>query len=44
MGISTVATYHKNFEQLINEADKAMYIAKNNNRNRIEVLNNDRRH
>lgn len=37
IGIATLSDKHTNFEQLINEADKAMYQAKENGRNRIEV-------
>lgn len=37
IGIATLNDKHTNFEQLINEADKAMYQAKENGRNRIEV-------
>lgn len=37
IGIATLTNKHQNFEQLINEADKAMYQAKEKGRNRIEV-------
>ncbi|WP_440876603.1 diguanylate cyclase [Thalassotalea sp. PLHSN55] len=37
IGITSHTKKHKNFEQLINDADKAMYIAKNKGRNRIET-------
>jgi diguanylate cyclase (GGDEF)-like protein len=37
MGISTVTSKHENFEQLIKDADIAMYKAKTNGRNRIEI-------
>lgn len=37
IGICTLCDKHKNLEQLINGADKAMYQAKNNGRNTIEV-------
>jgi len=37
MGISTLSNKHKTFEQLIQDADNAMYQAKQNGRNRIEV-------
>lgn len=38
MGICTVNDKHVNFEQLIKDADKAMYKAKKNGRNRIEII------
>ena len=38
IGISMLSERHKNLDQLINDADKAMYLAKENGRNRIEVL------
>jgi diguanylate cyclase (GGDEF)-like protein len=41
IGICTVSDKHNNFEQLISDADKAMYQAKNNGRNRIEIIEND---
>ena len=41
IGISTLSDKHNNFEQLISDADKAMYQAKNNGRNRIEIIEND---
>ena len=44
IGISTLNNKHNNFEQLINDADMAMYKAKTNGRNRIEVLENDISH
>lgn len=37
IGVSTFSEQHTSFEQLISDADKAMYLAKNNGRNRIEV-------
>lgn len=37
IGISTVTSKHENFEQLIKDADIAMYKAKTNGRNRIEI-------
>ncbi|MFT5756280.1 MAG: diguanylate cyclase (GGDEF)-like protein [Alteromonadaceae bacterium] len=37
IGISVLNEKHHNLEQLINDADKAMYQAKKNGRNRIEV-------
>lgn len=38
IGISTVNDKHDNFEQLIKDADMAMYKAKTNGRNRIEII------
>ena len=38
IGVSMLTEKHKDLEQLINDADKAMYKAKENGRNRIEVL------
>ena len=38
IGISMLSERHKNLDQLINDADKAMYLAKEKGRNRIEVL------
>jgi diguanylate cyclase (GGDEF)-like protein len=38
IGLSMLNGKHDNFEQLINDADKAMYLAKSNGRNRIEVI------
>jgi diguanylate cyclase (GGDEF)-like protein len=37
IGISTVNAQHIDFEQSIKDADLAMYQAKENGRNRIEV-------
>jgi diguanylate cyclase (GGDEF)-like protein len=37
IGISMLNDKHKNFEHLVNDADQAMYLAKKNGRNRIEV-------
>lgn len=37
IGVSTLSEKHETFEQLINDADQAMYLAKKNGRNRIEV-------
>jgi diguanylate cyclase (GGDEF)-like protein len=44
IGICTVNDKHNNFEQLINDADKAMYKAKANGRNRIETIVDDISH
>ncbi|MGB2742012.1 MAG: GGDEF domain-containing protein [Cognaticolwellia sp.] len=41
MGICTLNDKHANFEQLIKDADSAMYKAKENGRNRIEVIDNE---
>jgi len=41
IGICTLSAKHTNFEQLINGADSAMYQAKKNGRNRIEVNQED---
>lgn len=38
IGVSMLSERHKDLDQLINDADKAMYQAKKNGRNRIEVL------
>ena len=38
IGVSVLNQQHKTLDQLINDADKAMYLAKKNGRNRIEVL------
>jgi len=38
IGVCMLSEQHKNLEQLINDTDKAMYQAKQNGRNRIEVL------
>lgn len=38
IGVSMLNERHKNLDQLINDADKAMYKAKENGRNRIEVI------
>ncbi len=44
MGISLFSDKHKSFNQLINDADKAMYRAKKNGRNRIEVMHGSQLH
>ncbi|WP_019026635.1 diguanylate cyclase [Colwellia piezophila] len=38
IGVSMLTARHKNLEQLINDADKAMYQAKEKGRNRVEVI------
>jgi diguanylate cyclase (GGDEF)-like protein len=38
MGITSASIAHKSFEELVNSADKAMYFAKDNGRNRIEII------
>jgi len=38
IGVCMLSEQHKDLEQLINDTDKAMYQAKENGRNRIEVL------
>ena len=40
IGICSVTKIHNSFEQLIKDADTAMYRAKENGRNRIEVIEN----
>ena len=42
MGICAINDQHLNFEQLIKDADIAMYKAKNNGRNRIETIEDNR--
>lgn len=37
MGVSMLTDKHKSFEQLIYDADQAMYVAKEKGRNRIEI-------
>jgi diguanylate cyclase (GGDEF)-like protein len=44
IGVSMLSERHKSLEQLINDADKAMYLAKKNGRNRIEVLTQSNLH
>ncbi len=44
MGISLFSDKLKSFNQLINDADKAMYRAKKNGRNRIEVMHGSQLH
>ena len=41
IGICTVSDKHNNFEQLIKDADIAMYKAKASGRNRIEIIENN---
>ncbi|MFT5294598.1 MAG: diguanylate cyclase (GGDEF)-like protein [Colwellia sp.] len=41
IGICALNDKHNNFEQLINDADNAMYQAKENGRNRIEIIENN---
>jgi diguanylate cyclase (GGDEF)-like protein len=38
IGVCTLSEEHKNIEQLIHDTDQAMYQAKKNGRNRIEVI------
>ncbi|OKY25085.1 GGDEF domain-containing protein [Thalassotalea sp. PP2-459] len=38
IGICSLTSNHKDFEQLVNDADQAMYRAKHNGRDRIEVF------
>ena len=38
IGVATILVNHSSFEQLLNDADKAMYIAKEKGRNRIELF------
>lgn len=40
IGLCTLSSIHENFEQLIKDADSAMYKAKQRGRNRIEVSHN----
>lgn len=44
IGICETTTKHNNFGELIKDADTAMYKAKTNGRNKIEVLDNITRH
>lgn len=37
IGVTMMTDKHQSFEQLVNDADQAMYLAKKNGRNRIEV-------
>ena len=41
IGVTSLSDKHKNFSQLINDADEAMYTAKNSGRNRIEVMSDE---
>jgi diguanylate cyclase (GGDEF)-like protein len=38
IGVTTINERHKSLDQLINDADKAMYQAKEKGRNRVEIL------
>ena len=38
IGVSTFTQKNKSFEELVEEADQAMYLAKKNGRNRVEVI------
>lgn len=44
IGIATFNEKHQSFEELINDADRAMYLAKENGRNRIEVYKSQNLH
>lgn len=44
IGVCMLSDKHTNFEQLVNDADQSMYLAKNNGRNRIEVAKEHRLH
>jgi len=44
VGVSTLSSKHKTFEQLISDADNAMYQAKRNGRNRIEIADSKSLH
>ncbi|RGP39621.1 uncharacterized protein BPTFM16_02732 [Altererythrobacter insulae] len=44
IGACTLSDRHKHLEQLINDTDQAMYQAKKNGRNRIEVLRSTNLH
>ncbi len=44
IGICMLSDKHKSFDELINDADQAMYLAKKNGRNRIEVTGDHNLH
>ncbi|TPH12890.1 GGDEF domain-containing protein [Litorilituus lipolyticus] len=44
IGVSSLSANHESFEDLIGDADKAMYIAKERGRNRVEVLSQSALH
>lgn len=41
IGVSTFTKKSRSFEELVEEADQAMYLAKENGRNRVEVITTD---
>ena len=41
MGIATINKDYTSFSDLVEITDKALYCAKRNGRNRIEIFNND---
>jgi len=44
IGICMLSDKHENFDQMINDADQAMYLAKENGRNRIEIIGDHNLH
>lgn len=44
IGICSLDSKHDNFEQIVKDADKAMYKAKTNGRNRIEIISDETSH